>query len=343
MPLLARALVPSLAPALLATVGLLAAAPAPAQQLPPEVVLDGVAAQVGSEIVLVSEVREIAAPILQRMKEAGRPPAEMAQLEADALERLIEDKLIATVVKRAEVTASPAEIDKAIQGIAAETGLTLGELRASVEQHGLTYAEYRDKIRREIEKDKAIGSAVRAQIRLEPGEVKALYDERYGDQPDGGDEVHLRHIVVAFGRPMRDDQTACRIAEEARAEIAAGQPFGRVAAAVSDANLERRGDLGWVHEKDLAGWMAGAVERLEPGQLSPVIQMPFGCNVLELVDRRSYTPVRFEDVKPQLENEVYGKKAEVEYREWINGLREQVFVERKGRYAEAIGPLPSGS
>ena len=37
-----------------------------------------------------------------------------------------------------------------------------------------------------------------ARVRVDEKDVRALYDQEYGDQPAGGTEVHLRHILVPF-------------------------------------------------------------------------------------------------------------------------------------------------
>jgi parvulin-like peptidyl-prolyl isomerase len=62
--------------------------------------------------------------------------------------------------------------------------------------------------------------------------------------------------------------------------------------------------------------------------------MPFGCNLLELVERREFTPVTFETARPQIEQFLFREKMDAEYASWIDKLREQVYIERKGIYAE---------
>lgn len=322
--------------ALLAAGAFLAAGAATAD----EILLDGIAAQVGSEIVLVSEVEEVAAPIRARLRDAGAPPSEFARLDNTALERLIENKLIAGVVKRAELSAAPAEINLAIQGIAEEAGLTLDQLQRSVVSHGLTFEEYRSKIKAEVEKDKVLQGAVRSRVRVEPEEIEALFGKRYSNQPRSGEEFFLRHILVAFGAELfRNQDTACSMAAEGRARWAAGQiSFSELVAEISDANRERRGDLGWVHESELASWMGPTVKALESGQVSEVIEMPFGCNLLEVVERRTYMPATLESKRPELQAELFGQKADREYVAWMEGLRDQIYIERKGKYAEVLDP-----
>jgi hypothetical protein len=53
-------------------------------------VVDGIAAQVGSDTVLVSEVRDPRRPVEEKMRAAGAAESDLAALRADALERLID-------------------------------------------------------------------------------------------------------------------------------------------------------------------------------------------------------------------------------------------------------------
>ena len=164
-----------------------------------EKLLDGVAAQVGDEIVLVSEVNEMTGPMEKRMRDAGAPEAQINNMHREALERLIDERLIANMVTRLEMGASEDEISQAVEGIAQGNGLTAAQLRASVENHGLTMQEYRAKLKGEIERNKIIGAMVNDRVRVTPEEIQALFEERYGDQKQGGEEVRLRHILVGVG------------------------------------------------------------------------------------------------------------------------------------------------
>jgi peptidyl-prolyl cis-trans isomerase SurA len=303
-----------------------------------EVLVDGIAAQVGSHIVLISEVQELARPIEERMRAAGASEGEIRSMHADALERLIEARLIETVVTRLELDATEGEVDAAIAGIAQDNGLSVEQLERSVESHGLTIAEYRRKLKGEIERSKVLNTMVRARVRVEPEEVRAAYEEQFGDQQTrSGEEVHLRHILVAAGAGApRDVRTACAIAEDAHQKIVAGQiAFGEMARRVTDMNPQAAGELGWIHVDDLAPWMSSALASMQPGDVSDVIETGFGCNLLELVERRVYEPVTFAEAEPALTAEISRRKMDKEYLAWLETLREQTYVDRKGLYAES--------
>ena len=309
---------------------MLSAASAPAA----EQLAEGIAAQVGSGVVLVSEVMELAAPIEERLRRAGAPAQEIARVRKEALERLIEGRLLSSVVERLELGAASEEVDAAIQAIADDNGLTMEQLLASVTSHGLSVDEYREKIRGEIERSKVVNAMVRSRVQIEEEEVQSLYDQEFGDQHAGGEEVYLRHLVVLSDGPRaKDAATACSVVAEARQRIAAQQiEFGDAARRVSDMNPQQGGELGWMHRTELAGWMADPVAKLSPGELSPVIEMPFGCNLLQLVDRREFRPVSYDDAQARLRNVLFQRKTEEEYTRWLDELRGHTFVERKAAF-----------
>jgi peptidyl-prolyl cis-trans isomerase SurA len=302
-----------------------------------EELVDGIAAQVGSGVVLVSEVYRLASPVEARMRKAGASEPDIRSMRTEALERLIESRIIDDMVERYQLSASDAEVDKAVAMIAGQNGLTLEQLRASIASHGLSVEDYRAKLKQEVERSKLLRMIVSQRVEVEDSEVEALYRRRYGNQRTSGSEVHLRHLLVAAGGDGKPDQAAaCKIVEEARQQIVSGATsFEVLAGQMSDSNRERGGDLGWVYSDELASWMAPAIVDLTPGQVSQVVPMYFGCNLLMVVDRREVIVVTFEQARPELHQIIARRKEEEEYVRFIEKVRETVYIERKGPFAEA--------
>jgi peptidyl-prolyl cis-trans isomerase SurA len=301
-----------------------------------EIMVDGIAAQVGSDIVLQSEVLRMVEPMEARLRAAGAPEAEIAKLRAEGLERMIEWRLIEQVVRQAELYATDAELDSTIETIASENGLTLQQLHESVESQGMTAEQYREQIKRELERTKVVNAMVRSQIRIDEQEVQRLYAERFANQREGGEQSHLRQVLVTYGGDTgREREAACGAVRGALARIRAGEPFEAVAAEVSVVAGEIGGDIGWVDGAAMAGWMKDVVGPLEPGATSDVIELPFACVILQLVERRTFKPLSYAEAKPQLEEEVYARHMEEKYTEWMEKLRENTYIERKGHFADA--------
>jgi peptidyl-prolyl cis-trans isomerase SurA len=301
-----------------------------------ERLLDGIAAQVDGQIVLVSEVLRAVRTQEEAMRRAGAPGEEIAKLRADGLERLIESRLVDKVVEDNHAKATDEEIQRTIEGIAKENGLTVEQLYASVVFHGLTVEDYRSQIKHDFERRNLVQGMLGSRVKVEDDEVEALYAERYGKQRDAGESVHVRQILRAYGGATeRTQETACEEAKLARERVVDGEPFEKVAAQVSEAAPRDGGDIGWLPLASVAPWMSQALAGLADGGVSDVLVLPFGCSVLQLVERRTLEPVTFEQAKEALSREIWERKLEQEYRTWMEELRGHSYIERHGYFAEA--------
>ena len=183
---------------------------------------------------------------------------------------------------------------------------------------------------------------VASKVRVEEAELRAAYHEDFEDQPRGGEELHLRHLLVPFtGEGADAKRAACATAERARARLVAGEPFDVVASQVTD-KVPGSADLGWIHEARLASWMSGKVDGAAPGSVTEVIQTDFGCNVLQVVDRRPYQAKGFDEVKEQLHQRLFAERMQKEYLKFMDKLREQTYIERKGIFAQTSPPIGAG-
>lgn len=319
----------------LALLALLAAAPGAAEDAAVVAssgeVVDGIAAQVGTDVVLVSDVTRLSAPIETKMRDAGANDTELAMMRGDVLERLIDRKLVSLFAKRAEIQVNDLEIDDAVAGVAAENQMSPEQLRASVEGQGMAWDVYRQRLGEEIIQQKVVAGMVRSKVRVDDAEVREFYDQRFGDQPTSGEEVHLQHIAVAAkgDKPGAKD-AACDRVRSGLGRVRAGEDFLSVARDVS----EGEPDLGYVPMASLAPWMSEAVSGMSPGSTSGVLELPVGCAVLRVVDRREVQPVSYEQAQERIRQGLFEQKFEKEFEAFLEKLRKQTYVERKGAFAD---------
>lgn len=297
--------------------------------------IDGIAAQVGSKVILVSEVLQLVYNQEEQYRNQGADDTLIAQIRAEGLEQLIERALIAQVVERAGLQASDTEVDQAIARIAEENGLTLEQIQKTVETQGMPYAAYRERIRGEVENAKVINNVVRSRVNVTDAQLRESYNKYFADQPTGGTAYHLRQILATVDQEGKGLDLACSKVKQAAQRITGGEDFGVVASQTSTLNPESGGDIGWVHSDSLAAWMKPLVEKMKAGDVSEVVELPFGCSILQLVEVQEYKPVTFEQAKPKLYEELFSKQLEEEYGHWMEELRKRTYIERKGYFAEA--------
>jgi peptidyl-prolyl cis-trans isomerase SurA len=210
--------------------------------------------------------------------------------------------------------------------------MTPEQLRESVVEQGLTWDAYRRRIGEEIVQQKVLGGMVRSRAKVEEAQIRKLYDQRYGAMPAAGtEELHLVHMAAGAddGKPA-SEAAACEKVRRGLARVRGGEDFDKVASQVSMAAP----DLGWLTQHALAPWMQQAVASLEPGQVSDVIQLPGGCAVLKLVERRSIEALTYEQAKGPLRSLLAEQAFQEEYVRFIDRLRKQTYVERKGAFAQ---------
>jgi peptidyl-prolyl cis-trans isomerase SurA len=302
-----------------------------------EQLVDGIAAQVGTRIVLISEVLRTASVGEAAMRKAGATEQDVAKLRAEALERLIEARLVESVVARLEVSASDEEIDATIRQIAEMNGLTVEQLYASVVFHGMTRDGYRKQIQQDLERRNVVNALLAPDVKVEERDIRALYDSQFGSQPEVANVVRVRQILITYGKDTgRTLEEACGIATAARQRVVDNaETFEEVAKQVSEVAPKDGGDLGWLPADQLADWMNEALDPLQPGGVSNLMVQPFGCSVLQLVERREMAKPSYEKVHGALKEEAFNRKLDERYREWLEELREKTYIDRRGYFADA--------
>ena len=293
--------------------------------------VDGVAAIVDKEIILLSEVELAARVVVERLeqRQSQRLPPEMVRgIYKDALQSLIDAKLIEAFATRANLAADDAEIDRAVASIAQEEGVTPEDVYGAATAQGLTREGYRRELGRQITRMKVISGSVRSRVTVSDAEVQEVFEERYGSQ-EPGLRVRVRHIFVPWpDSGGENDRAQMRdVAEKIReAAIESGQ-FAALARQYSRAPTAADGGLTTFKKGEVAPEIADAVFTLPPGEITPVLETEHGLNVFQIVNRFDPAEVELADVEDALRAELLERKTMPEFESWVKELRENRYIE----------------
>nr|MDQ3388932.1 peptidyl-prolyl cis-trans isomerase [Gemmatimonadota bacterium] len=105
-----------------------------------------------------------------------------------------------------------------------------------------------------------------------------------------GAEIRARHILLnlpAEATPAQRDSVR-RLAEELRGRAAAGADFPALAEQYSgdQGSAAQGGDLGFFGRGRMVAPFEEAAFQLGPGEISPVVESPFGYHIIRLEERR---------------------------------------------------------
>jgi peptidyl-prolyl cis-trans isomerase SurA len=166
--------------------------------------------------------------------------------------------------------------------------MTLTDFRKALESDGLTFDGWREQIREQMLLSRLREREVDDKVQVSDTELD-LFLEQMKNRPEAV-EYNLAHVLVRVPDQASPEriQAARGRAEKALAEARGGTDFGTVAATYSDApDALQGGALGWRNEDRLPELFAGALAKLQPGEVSPILRSPAGFHILKLLERRT--------------------------------------------------------
>ncbi|HYD57588.1 MAG TPA: peptidylprolyl isomerase [Burkholderiales bacterium] len=252
--------------------------------------VDRIVAIVNKDVITASELNQAVALAEQQLSRRGTRPPDRAILERQMLERLILDKAQLQRARDSGIRVDEVQLDRAVQRIAEENKLTLGDFRKVLERDGVSFDAFREDVREQILFSRLREREVDDRVQVSDTEVDLFLEEQGAASSGARDELHVAHVLVRVpdeASPERLESARAK-AEKARAEALASEDFGRVAAAYSDAaDALQGGSLGWRTRDRLPELFAAVAGRLKPGGVSEVLRSSAGFHVVKLVDRRS--------------------------------------------------------
>jgi len=297
------------------------------------VIIDGVAATVNQDIITISEVQQASLEEVDTLKPdlpAPEKAEKVREVQQGILEKLIEARLMVQEAKKMHVTVGDQEVDSAIAEVKQRNGLNDETLRLQLKEAGLTLDSYKKKLREQIQTRRLNNLEIRSRIQVTEKEIQEFY-EKNREQFLSNVEIHLRHVLF-YARPETDPaafEKAASVAEEAYNQIQKGAVLPGLTK-----SFEARGvqveevDLGYVHKGQLMPELEKIAFELKKGETSPPFRSQFGYHILQAIDRRGGASRPLEEVREGISQELFNRKAEQRYEEWMGGLKTKAYISR---------------
>ncbi len=207
-------------------------------------------------------------------------PEVRARLAPQVLRALIDERLKRGEAKRLGITASQADVERALTQIAKQNGMTIDQFNEAVRQDPLVAQAFTDQAVASIAWNKLVtatlGPAVNVTQQDVDDELKRVTESL------GKPEYEVGEIFLAVDQPEQDaavHQSADRLMDQLRQ----GGDFERLAAQFSQSRSASRGGLvGWVRPDQLDEELASAITTMQPGQFDGPIRSTGGYYILQL-------------------------------------------------------------
>lgn len=290
-------------------------------------VIDRIVAVVNEDIILLSELRERMAPYVQRIRQQefdlDKERQMLFKVREETLNRLVDEKLTDQEIKRNDIQVDEATIDATIERIKTANYFTDEDLRRVLKQDQMTMEQYREKIREQVLRSRLVNYQVRSKIVITDAEIRAYYDshpELYG----GEVSYHLRNILMLVPEYSTDTEKAAihEQMKQVRSQILSGEAFADMARKYSQAPAAADGgDIGEFEDKALSPQIRAALEGLDPGGTTEVLDTDQGFQLfhVEAINRTEGKPLA--SVKEEIHQKLFTEVVDKEFLSWLEDLR----------------------
>lgn len=155
-----------------------------------------------------------------------------------------------------------------------------------------------------------------------------------------GVEVRARHILLRIpGDPTAAQRDSVRnLAAQLRDRARGGADFAALASEYSadPGSAAQGGDLGFFGRGDMVAPFEEAAFALEPGEVSDVVESPFGLHVIKLEERRMPD---FEEVRDQFRQQVLMTRMQAAESTFVSGITDPLDVQIQDGASDVVREL----
>ena len=255
------------------------------------------------------------------------------QQSADLLRSMIDEDLLVQKAKDENINVET-DIIKQLDQIRQSNHLnSLQDLEKEVEQQGLVWEDFQDRIRRQLLVQQVIEREVGSRISITREESRK-YFEAHRDEFNSAAGQRLGEIFIATNDKRTADEAEKR-AQDALAELKGGAKWEDAVKKYSD-NTENgpQGDIGFVKEGTMAPSVAAAVAKLDVNDYSDVVKVSSGCLILKVLEVRTAGTPKFDEVEQQVSELLYNQQMQVALRKYLGELRVQSYIQLAPGYVD---------
>jgi peptidyl-prolyl cis-trans isomerase SurA len=277
--------------------------------------IDRTAVMVNNEVLLESDIEKFRQKMKSRSYQelfGGVDPTILANREA-VLQLMVEEKIINQQVKKLELQATEQEVDSQIRNITKRNGITVAQLSERVKQLGSTMADYREAIKRQLERKNLIDREIKPTLEVSEEQLRHFYLRNHNPQ-DAEATYKLAHILIQpKGSNIKEAQKRAQkvwaLASKNSAE------FGKYVAEYSDdtSSVEASGLLGDFSLSQMAEEFRATVSKTPVNGITKPLKTNMGFHILKVLEKKfsdfaSLSKERKEALRNQLGSEELEKK-----------------------------------
>lgn len=254
--------------------------------------LEGIAAIVGDQIILHSEVTQFAVQMaLQLEIDIQKNPEKFQELQKNTLDNLITQKVLLEKAKEDTITIDDAQVDQVLNDQIRQWTGQLGSESQVEEYFGKPIGKIKRQFREDV-KNRLMVEQVQQIFVLKIGiirpEVEEFYNTMKDSLPEMGEMVHINVLLREIRAGGEGRQNALEKITGIRNRIINGEDFASLAKEFSQdpGSASNGGELGMIQRGDFVREFEEVAFKLKPSELSEIVETKFGFHIIQLIEKR---------------------------------------------------------
>ena len=253
-----------------------------------QLLLDGIVVKVDNQIVLRSDVENIYSQEMARAEGKPTPP----DLKCKILQSLVLNKLMLAKAETDSVVVDDKQVSNELDRRMAYFVQQVGSEKRLEEMYNKPVKALKEDLRPQIKEQltqQKMQETITGKVAVTPREVSQYFSKVPKDSlPYFSTEVEVGQIIIPAQVNEKAKQAAIAKLNDIRAQVLAGGSFEDFAKQYSEdpGSGKEGGYLGFFGRGELVPEYEAASMKLEPGQMSPVVESQFGFHLIQFIERK---------------------------------------------------------
>ena len=237
--------------------------------------------------------------------------------------------LVQKAIKESGVKVTAAQLDKIVRNIAAQNGLTYGQLLDALDYQGISLEQFKANITNQIVMSEVRNRSIGKNIDVTREQVEELSKQMLQQAKSSGNEkavtatqYKVRHILVKLNPLLNDAQAKAQLTQ-VRSDIISGKTTFAEAAKNNSKDFlsgANGGDLGFAFPENYVPEFAKAIKTTKQGTISAPFKTEFGWHILEVTDTRQ-GDVTEEAFRQKAYEKLVNQQLQEDAKDWVKALR----------------------
>jgi peptidyl-prolyl cis-trans isomerase SurA len=252
---------------------------------------DYIVAVVNSEPITNNEVQQQRSRVLAQWP-AGAPKPSAAELSAQALEQLINEKAQLQQAREAGIRIEDDAVDMAENNLAMQNQMDRAQLRAKLVQDGLSLNAFREQLRIQLTLNRLREREVDARVRVSDAEIDEFLKEQRAANAPGEVDLNLAMILVPVPEDSNDAQVTMLQSRAATAASRArgGEDFAKLVGEFMGASVANGGAMGLRPASRYPSLFVDNLQSAKVGDVVGPLRSGAGFHVLKVLEKRQDAP-----------------------------------------------------